>query len=321
MSSTNTPYDDAFKTMLNYCRSSVIPLVNEMFKRDYKGDEKLVFLNQENVTYKNGRTEKRMTDAFFAIIGDDAVKSYFLLECQSTKGKDILLRAFNYEVKAASSTAELNGNVLDVVLPRVGIMFLRSNTNTPQMMTVNMHFGDKVFSIDVPVLKADAYDEDEILAKSLFFLIPFHIFRYEKQLKECDINGKKLDELKERYAKLFAKVQERGEQASIPQSELKTMYEMAEAVMKAVAKKYANVREGLGSVMGGKVIEMPWMTKYLDDVYEGEKRGKKQGIVQGLATSVRNLMSELDITLEKAMDLLRIPQSEREDVMKAVGAV
>ena len=42
--------------------------------------------------------------------------------------------------------------------------------------------------------------ENELFEKKLFFLIPFHIFVYEKDFKELEENKKKLKQLEEEYA-------------------------------------------------------------------------------------------------------------------------
>ena len=50
--------------------------------------------------------------------------------------------------------------------------------------------GGKV-SYTVPVLKVKRYTIHELFEKKLFFLIPFHIFAYEKNFKELEENKKK----------------------------------------------------------------------------------------------------------------------------------
>ena len=41
--SSNTPYDDVFRTLLNDCSSLIIPVINEVFGEDYRGDEEVRF--------------------------------------------------------------------------------------------------------------------------------------------------------------------------------------------------------------------------------------------------------------------------------------
>ena len=37
--SSNTPYDDVFRTLLTDCSSLIIPVVNEIFHENYTGEE------------------------------------------------------------------------------------------------------------------------------------------------------------------------------------------------------------------------------------------------------------------------------------------
>ena len=39
---SNTPYDDAFKTMYVKCDELVLPMLNELFGEHYNGTEKIV---------------------------------------------------------------------------------------------------------------------------------------------------------------------------------------------------------------------------------------------------------------------------------------
>ena len=46
--SSNTPYDDVFRTLLNDCSSLIIPVINEVFGEDYRGDEEVLFYPNEH---------------------------------------------------------------------------------------------------------------------------------------------------------------------------------------------------------------------------------------------------------------------------------
>ena len=47
----NTPYDDVFRTMLNDCSRLIIPVINEIFCENYRGDEKIVFSPEIHFEY------------------------------------------------------------------------------------------------------------------------------------------------------------------------------------------------------------------------------------------------------------------------------
>ena len=46
-------------------------------------------------------------------------------------------------------------------------------------------------------------------------------------------------------------------------------------------------------------------------IAKGERQGIAKGIAEGLALSIRNMMKNMDVSMEKAMDVLQIPTNER----------
>jgi hypothetical protein len=84
----------------------VIPLVNEMFGKDYKGDEEVIFHPDTHyVNQEGGHEEKRITDSFFSIVSD--TEERYLLECQSTSDNSMLVRLFENPTQAASIRTRL----------------------------------------------------------------------------------------------------------------------------------------------------------------------------------------------------------------------
>ncbi len=56
---------------------------------------------------------------------------------------------------------------------------------------------------------------------------------------------------------------------------------------------------------------------------KGLKLGRAEGIQEGITDSLRNLMKSLKMTAEQAMEVLDIPQNEREKyktILKVTGA-
>ena len=66
METINTPYDDAFRTLLQDCPELVIPLINELFGTDYTGQEVVLSSTNEifirnpnrNTTIWNARARR-----------------------------------------------------------------------------------------------------------------------------------------------------------------------------------------------------------------------------------------------------------------------
>lgn len=62
--------------------------------------------------------------------------------------------------------------------------------------------------------------------------------------------------------------------------------------------------------------EVACMCKAWDD---HKKAGIKEGVLETRVESIRNLMKNLSITMEEAMDVLEIPKSDRERCVKLVN--
>ena len=128
-STTNTPYDDVFRTLLNDCSPLIIPVINEIFGEHFSGQEKIVFSPNEHFLNQQGGNEKeRITDTSFMIQGKETKKYH--LECQSNADNSMLIRFFEYDTQIALDEGEIRGNVLTVTLPHSAVLFLRYHTST-----------------------------------------------------------------------------------------------------------------------------------------------------------------------------------------------
>ena len=77
MDSTNTPYDDVFRTLLNDCSYLILPVINEIFGEHYTGKEKIIFSQNEHfLNQQDGHEQERVTDTSFKIVGNTE-KKYF----------------------------------------------------------------------------------------------------------------------------------------------------------------------------------------------------------------------------------------------------
>ena len=160
--SVNTPYDDAFRTLLNDCLRLLIPVVNEVFGKNYSGDEEIVLHHNEHFIHnKSGDEEKRVTDSFFTIAGDK-----YMLECQSTKDNSMIVRIFEYAVHAALDTADtLVNDTLEITIPHIAVLYLRSDKTTPDKMKILIHTPDGDLKFHAPVMKIKDYTLDSLFEK------------------------------------------------------------------------------------------------------------------------------------------------------------
>lgn len=298
MNVVNTPYDDVFRTMLNDCSSLIIPVINEIFSEHYCGDERIVFSPEIHfVNQQDGEETKRITDSSFTIIGEKETK--FLLECQSTADSSMLVRVFEYAAQIALDQGELENHILRVEIPRSAILFLRSNGETPDKMKIEMKTPGGVNTFDVPVMKTQRYRIDEIFEKRLLFLIPFYIFTHESRFKEYNLNEDKLEGLKAEYIEIIKRLDSLLEDGSISAYTRKTIVEMSSKVLDNLAQKYEYVREGVKSVMGGKVLEYEAKQILNEGKTEGriEQARETAQVLKGMGMSEESIAKAVNVSV------------------------
>ena len=254
---TGTPYDDAFRTMTNDCSDLLIPVINEIFGKNYPADAKVVFdQNEHFINEMDGDLEKRVTDSSFKIIERAGnTSSKYLIECQSKPDSTMIVRIFEYATQIALDENVIVGNKMTVEIPRAAVLFLRSNKNTADKLEIEMITPGGTVSFDIPTIKLASYDMGAIFEKKLYFLIPFFLFNREKIFSECETDEAKLKELLEEVSQLIHRLDDAMEDDLLSAYQRRIILDMAKLVSDALTERYRRVKEGVEKIMGGKIIE------------------------------------------------------------------
>ena len=154
-------------------------------------------------------------------------------------------------------------------------------------MRITIQASDASCTYRVPVMKVQNYTLDEIFEKNLLFLIPFHIFSYEKNFSEYESNEKKLHELQKVYDEIITKLKEVANQHLIDEFTRSSILDMSKKVLEHIARKYANIKKGLGDIMGGKILDYPAK----DILNKGRAEGRVEGRSEGMKEMAKNLKS------------------------------
>ena len=250
----NTPYDDVFRTLTVDCSRLLIPVINEVFGKNYTGNEIIEFgPNEHFLNRQDGDEQKRITDSLITVRGESVDK--FLFECQSWPDNSLLIRVFEYITQEALDTGTITRNKLTVTIPNAGILFLRSRKTTPDKMEIEMKTPGGTVSFFIQVMKIANYSIDDIFEKKLFFLVPFMIFSYEKDFKKYNEDEQALAQLKAEYADLMERLQKAADEGLISAYYWRVIMDMSKKVLENIARKYDNVKEGVEKIMGGHVLE------------------------------------------------------------------
>ena len=248
-------YDGAFRTILNDCRKLIIPVINEIFKEHYTGEEEIRFFpNEHFLDQQDAADKERITDTNFQIIGITAKKYH--LECESSlpDGR-ITIRLFEYDAQIALDEGEVTEETLTVTFPNTAVMYLRSYKKTPDKIKYVIVTPGGTVQYDVPIMKVQSYSLDEIFEKRLLMLIPFYIFSHEKSFSEYNNNEDKLEELKAEYQIILERLDDLEKQGIIGAFDKRTIIDLSSDVINEIARKYENVQKGIGAMMRGPLIQ------------------------------------------------------------------
>ena len=281
----NTIFDDVFRTMLEKMPELVVPLINEAFGTNYPADVAVEQQRNEHQA-KNG---ERITDSRLKI----ADKIYHI-ECQSTGDAEMVIRMIEYDFAISLETKQIENGRYKIYFPHSCVLYLRGD-NPKDCMDLKLVFPDgQSVNYKVPVLRMQWYSLEELLAKNLVMLLPFYIIRYEKLREQLEIDGTLRKELYteyrniERYLeKLFL---QNGQEKSF-----RDMMELINRITGYIFSKSEKIKEGLGEIMGGQVLELE-SDKLI-------KRGVEKGVIEKLAELVAKRMRKGD-TPEQIAELL-----------------
>lgn len=267
MSSYNTPYDDAYKTMMEKFPQLLIPLINEEFQKDYGMDEKIENLNQES--HKEDGT----------IVADSVIRignTLYHAECQSNPDRTIAVRILEYDFYIAMKEMAVNEEGLyEITFPKSCVIYLKCNQNTPDAMTVRVKVSDETaFDYSIPIIKSQKYTLNEIFEKKLFLLLPFYIMRYEKDAERISENPEKLDRIISEYQEIVERM-ERAFQSN-SSKEGKRLSAELQKIMKRIAeylfRKNENAKKKIGgAIMGGTA----WKT-FTEELREKDTKLKEK---------------------------------------------
>ena len=276
-----TPYDDAFRTMMNDCIQLLIPVINEIFGKNYSGKEKIItHPNEHFINQQDGKEQKRITDSSFSIISENNKEDKYIFECQSTADDTLIIRIFEYVTQEALDSGKIDNYQLIVTIPNAAVLFLRSNKNTPNAMNIVINTPGGSVSFDVPVMKVQSYSLQQIFDKKLLFLLPFYIFNLEKDFPQFEASEEALESLKKVYIDFMDRLEKEVTEGHISAYYRRTILDMSKKVLENIAAKYKNIQKGVNDIMGGRVLEHEGKIIYNAGIQEGivvgEERGRRE---------------------------------------------
>ena len=291
----NTAYDDVFRTTVNDCPKLILPVCNELFHSGYTGNEIIVKTENEIFLHKqDGKEEKRITDTSLVIKRsmEDIGKGYHL-ECQSTKDGTLIIRMYEYDSQIALKNGELENNTLTVRFPESAILYLRSDKKTPNSLWMKMETPGGIVRYPIPVMRIRDYTLDMIFEKELYFIIPFYIFTYEKELRKYEKNPEMRIQLQNEFLGMRNRLHKCTEVGLIDEYTRCTLLDMSKKVVRSLlGNKYPKTEKEVEKAMGGNILE-----------YEAKtilNKGKAEGVLTTLTELVQKGLLDIKDAAEQA---------------------
>ena len=301
-----TIFDDVFRTMAQKLPELLIPVINDIFNTSYS----------ENITFTQLRNEymqlsgKKIIDALISI--EDRK---FHGECESTNKSTMPIRMAEYDFAIGLEYAQKKDGRYEIHLPSSFVLYLRTYKTISDSIEVRIEFSPgRFFTYIIRTVKVQDYSKEEIFNKNLLFFLPFYILRYEDLLKKSCVREevkkieKEYEDIRIKLEKYFAGKDEKNRYMDLTSLIIR--------VINYVCRDRKEIKERLGDIMGGKVLELESERLMRIGREEGRAEGREEGRNEGKAEG-ELLLSKLIIkliSLGKATEVEIIARDE--DVRK-----
>ena len=145
-----------------------------------------------------------------------------------------------------------------------------------------------------------------VVHRRLWMLIPFYIFRYEKELSQIDSDEERLEKLRREYERVAEMLDQECKNGRMRSVTGGALCELSRTVVEKLASKYENVEKEVAEVTGGKVL-----TYRSKELYQ---EALAKGIEQGLANLAAGKYQRGE-SIEKIADDLLMSTVEVEELL------
>ena len=276
--SDNTIFDDVYQTIVQKMPTLIIPVINEVFGREYSEEDIPTELRNEHFTLRG----KIITDSIF-VIRDDC----YHIECQSTPDGTIVLRMIAYDFAIAMENVYNEDAPYEVNFPQSCVLYLRHTQNTPDYLELKVNLQDGTsFPYRTRVIKVQTYTKDEIFQKKLLLFLPFYVMRYQQKDK-LSKDKDKLQALLKEYEDIRIRLQE-----TLAGKQKEQLYHNLTRLISRIAdyifRDDDETRKEMTKTMGGQPLEL--FTEQLE-------REKNEAIEKAVKEAVAEAVAERDATI------------------------
>ena len=149
-------------------------------------------------------------------------------------------------------------------------------------------------------------------------LLPFYVFNLEKGLDAIEADSGELADFVELYSSIAGRLEFDLAKGYLSQFSHGVIISLIQKVMYKMNVKRSNIRERIGDIMGGKVLELDIIKARHEGLAEGrtigevigEARGRTEGIEEERKNNIKKLATsymkqDSSLTEEEAMEMAR----------------
>ena len=194
-------WDEVMKREIELYPWLILPVVKEIFNREYPEGRDIVLLSTE---YTVSRIHEKGEKLLHAIRSDLLLRierDMYHFECQIGKSGEMVFRMLEYDIHIGLTHGKeirksKNGmQEFAVFFPKSAVLYLGDERNIPLYENCTMYFQDGTEHIyRIPVMKVQEYSLEEIEERHLNILIPFLPVRFRKQISKVSEKKVKADE-------------------------------------------------------------------------------------------------------------------------------
>ena len=214
----------------------------------------------------------------------------------------IIVRIFEYDAQIALNDGKRDGTTFTVSFPHSAVMALRHTKKTPSSMHIRVVTPSGEAGYDVPVIKVQQYSLEEIFQRKLLFFLPFYIFGHESRLQDCEDDEIELKKLTNEYIYIRSRLDDLQKTGEISEFMKSAICAMTSHVLALIAQNYQKVREGVGHIMGGKILE------YEAKTIRNEERRRAQAETEERAKDM--IRDRMELPLVEKYTHLSMPRIE-----------
>ena len=174
---------------------------------------------------------------------------------------------------------------LSVDCPSLLIPLVNEAFRTHYPLDADVTPGGEV-AYEIPVVKVQDYDLEEIFDKKLLFLLPYYFLRYQMEQLENNANARKA--LRQTYQDIFQRLSLLEQGGEITEFTRQSLKAMIDKVAMFRANRYEKVKEEVKEIMGGKILDYEAKDIRNKGIQMGITIGKEAGKQEG-----ENLMGQL----------------------------